>query len=227
MKLKTRLIIAFLTVILIPVLLAVMLACLFGKYQMSAIEKTYEITGMTTENLANSVAVMSRLTEKAYNELDQMVSEHPGKMEDVTFLDEFNQKIEKKKAYLLVRKNNVLIYVGTDMEEAEPVITQLPGFGDSELSSENGLYLGGDAQALVKQVDFRYPDNKEGSAFVVVSVRCDPGGGAAVSGYGRGDDHGAGSDGGGTDLLDTSGYHGTVDEDAGGGAEDQGRQSGL
>ncbi len=139
MKLKTRLIIAFLTVILIPVLLAVMLACLFGKYQMSAIEKTYEITGMTTENLANSVAVMSRLTEKAYNELDQMVSEHPGKMEDVTFLDEFNQKIEKKKAYLLVRKNNVLIYVGTDMEEAEPVITQLPGFGDSELSSENGL----------------------------------------------------------------------------------------
>ena len=101
MKLKTRLIIAFLTVILIPILLTATMACLFGKYQMSAIEKTYEITGMTTENLANSVAVMSRLTEKAYNELDQMVSEHPGKMEDVTFLDEFNPKIEKKKAYLL------------------------------------------------------------------------------------------------------------------------------
>ena len=70
MKLKTRLIIAFLTVILIPILLTVMLAVLFGKYQMSAIEKTYEITGMTTENLSNSVGVMSRLTEKFYNESD-------------------------------------------------------------------------------------------------------------------------------------------------------------
>lgn len=171
MKLKTRLIIAFLTVILIPILLTVMLACLFGKYQISAIEKTYEISGMTTESLANSVAVLSRLTEKAYDELDQMVSENPGKMEDVTFLEDFNQKLRNKNAYLLVRKSHMMNYVGTDMDEAEPVIEQLPHFGDSDLSSENGLYLGGDAQALVKQVDFRYPDNKEGSAFVVVNVR--------------------------------------------------------
>ena len=171
MKLKTRLIIAFLTVILIPILLTVMLACLFGKYQLSAIEKTYEISGMTTESLANSVAVLSRLTEKAYDELDQMVSENPGKMEDATFLEDFNQKLRNKYAYLLVRKGHMMNYVGTDMEEAQPVIEQLPHFGDSDLSSENGLYLGGDAQALVKQVDFRYPDDKEGSAFVVVNVR--------------------------------------------------------
>ncbi len=171
MKLKTRLIIAFLTVILIPILLTVTMACLFGRYQISAIEKTYEISGMTTENLSNSVTVMSRLTEKAYNELDQMVSENPAKMEDVTFLEEFNQRLQKKKAYLLVRKGNMLVYVGTDMEEAEPVISRLPGFGDADLESENGLYLGGEAQALVKQVDFLYPDEKKGSAFVVVNIR--------------------------------------------------------
>ena len=105
MKLKTRLIIAFLTVILIPILLTVRLACLFGKYQISAIEKTYEISGMTTESLANSVAVLSRLTEKAYDELDQMVSENPGKMEDVTFLQDFNQKLRNKNAYLMVWKS--------------------------------------------------------------------------------------------------------------------------
>ena len=107
MKLKTRLIIAFLTVILIPILLTATIACLFGKYQMSAIEKTYEITGMTTESLSNSVSLMSRLTEKFYHELDQMVEENPDKMEDATFLEEFNQKLRKKKAYLLVRKSNM------------------------------------------------------------------------------------------------------------------------
>ena len=171
MKLKTRLIIAFLTVILIPILLTATMACLFGKYQMSAIEKTYEITGMTTENLSNSVTVLSRLTEKFYHELSQMVEDNPAKMEDATFLEEFNQKLTKKKAYLLVRKGSMLIYVGTDMEEAESVIAGLPGYGDSEMEPENGLYLGGDAQALVKQVDFLYPDEKKGSAFVVMNVR--------------------------------------------------------
>ena len=171
MKLKTRLIIAFLTVILIPILLTVMLAVLFGIFVMSALEKTYEITGLRSENLSNSVGVMSRLTEKFYNELDQMVSENPGKMEDATFLEEFNQKLKKKKGYLLVRKGSTLIYVGTDIEAAEPVISRLPGYGDSDLESENGLYLGGEAQALMKQVDFLYPDEKEGSAFIVVDVR--------------------------------------------------------
>ena len=131
MKLKTRLIIAFLTVILIPILLTATMACLFGKYQMSAIEKTYEITGMTTENLSNSVTVLSRLTEKFYHELSQMVEDNPAKMEDATFLEGFNQKLTKKKAYLLVRKGSMLIYVGTDMEEAESVIAGLTGYGDS------------------------------------------------------------------------------------------------
>lgn len=170
MKLKTRLIIAFLTVILIPIVLTFAMVCLLGRYQISAIEKTYEITGTTVESLSNSVQVLSRITEKSYHELEEMVSSDSGNMEDATQLEEFNQKLNKKKAYLLVRKEDTLIYVGTEVEEAQPVISQLPGYGDSDLESENGLYLGGEAQALVKQVDFIYPDDTKGSAFIVTSV---------------------------------------------------------
>ena len=87
MKLKTRLIIAFLTVILIPILLTVAMVCLLGRYQMSAIEKTYEITGTTVESLSNPVQVLARLTEKSYHELDEMVTYHPGNMDDATQLE--------------------------------------------------------------------------------------------------------------------------------------------
>ncbi len=113
----------------------------------------------------------------------------------------------------------MLIYVGADMEEAEPVIANLPGYGASELEPENGLYLGGDAQVLVKQVDFCYPDEKEGSAFVVVNVR-----GVipeverlymeVVAGIG------ADPDGGSADSLDLPGRDAPSWEDAGCGAED-------
>ena len=170
MKLKTRLIVAFLTVILIPIFLTVIMAFFLGQYQISAIEKTYGISGTTVESFSNPAQVLSRLTEKPYHELNKMALENPEKMEDATCLESFNQELKNKKAFLLVRKEDTIIYVGTDMEKANHVLPQLPAYGDSDTTSENGIYLGGDAQALIKQVDFVYPDKKLGSAFIVTDV---------------------------------------------------------
>ena len=170
MKLKTRLIIAFITVITIPVLLSVTILCVMGRYQMSAIDKAYEISGTTVESFSNSMTVISQVTEKPYKELSEMVRKSPQKMEDATSLEEFNKKLRGKKSYLLVRKEDAIIYVGTEMEEADHVILQLPEYGESESTSKNGVYLGGEVQALVKQVDFLYRDGDEGSAYIVSDV---------------------------------------------------------
>ena len=170
MKLKTRLIIAFITVITIPVLLSVTILCVMGRYQMSAIDKAYEISGTTVESFSNSMSVISRVTEKPYKELSEMARKSPQKMEDATSLEEFNKKLRDKKSYLLVRKEDTIIYVGTEMEEADHVILQLPEYGESESTSKNGVYLGGEVQALVKQVDFLYRDGDEGSAYIVSDV---------------------------------------------------------
>lgn len=170
MKLKTRLMIAFLTLILLPILMSGAIIFLLSRYQISSIEKTYELTGTTVESLSNSMQMLSRLTEKPYHELEEMAVENPAEMEDATRLDEFNQILQKKSAYLLVRKNDTIIYVGTEMEEAEDVIRELPEYIGAETISENGLYLGGEAQALVKQVDFLFPDESKGSAFIVSNV---------------------------------------------------------
>lgn len=170
MKLKTRLIIAFITVITTPVLLSVTILCVMGRYQMSAIDKAYEISGTTVESFSNSMTVISRVTEKPYQQLSEMARRTPQKMEDATSLEEFNKKLKDKKSYLLVRKEDTIIYVGTEMEEADHVILQLPEYGESESTSKNGIYLGGEVQALVKQVDFRYRDGDAGSAYIVSDV---------------------------------------------------------
>lgn len=218
MKLKTRLSIAFLTLILIPIVLTVTMVCLLGRYQISAIEKTYEISGTTVKSFSNSVLVMSRLTEKPYHELAKMAKKNPRKMEDATCLEEFNQKLEEKKAYLLVRKEGTIIYVGTDMDEANHVIGQLPDYGESENTSENGIYLGGEAQALIKQVDFHYSDGQEGSAFIGHGCeQHDSGSGGILCGYGIWNHHCADSYGGFADILDLPGDHAAAGEDAGSG----------
>lgn len=64
MKLKTRLVIAFMTIIILPVLLTSAVFCGFAQLQIRSIEKTYGITGTTYEALLNSVQVPSRLRKR-------------------------------------------------------------------------------------------------------------------------------------------------------------------
>lgn len=170
MKFKTRLIIAFFTIILIPAVLSTAMIMVLGRYQIGAIDRAYGITGTTVESLSNPMQVLARVTEKPYHELEILARESPENLEDATFLDEFNRKLKKKKTYLLVRKGSTLVYIGTDSAEVKEVAVQLPDYGESDITSENGIYLGGEAQALVKQVDFLYPGGEEGSAFIITDV---------------------------------------------------------
>ena len=96
MKFKTRLIIAFLTVIMIPVALTSLFVLLLGRYQISAIEKTYGLTGTTVEVLANPIQVLEKLTIEPYEELEETARQDAGKLEDATYLNELNDTLLKR-----------------------------------------------------------------------------------------------------------------------------------
>lgn len=170
MKFRTRLGIAFLTILLVPLILSTTLVFGMLKYQLHAIDETYGITGTTIDNLSNSVQVMAKLTEQPYLELADAIHDDVEQMEDATYLDAFNAELVDKNAYLLVRKDNVIAYVGAENGDAKHVITQLPEYEADVENAKNGIYLGGEAQALVKQLDFLYEDGAQGSAFIVTDI---------------------------------------------------------
>ena len=123
MKFKTRLVVAFFTIILIPLVLSSALVCMVGKYQLSSIEKNYGIKNTTVESLASSVTVLTRLTEQPYRELEALIRENPEEMEDAAQLESLNGELQDKKSYLLVRKNDTIAYIGTEASKAEKVIS--------------------------------------------------------------------------------------------------------
>lgn len=170
MKFKTRLGVAFCTILLVPLILSATLVFGMLKYQLHAIDETYGITGTTIESLSNSVQVMAKLTEQPYLELADVIHTDVKMMEDARFLDDFNNKLIDKNAYLLVRIDDVITYVGAKGGDARHVITQLPEYEVNVENSENGIYLGGDAQALVKQIDFLSEDGRKGSTFIVTDI---------------------------------------------------------
>ena len=47
---------------------------------------------------------------------------------------------------------------------------ELPGYGEADSSVNSGMYIDGEEQALIKQIDFQYPDSTEGSAFIITLI---------------------------------------------------------
>lgn len=166
MKIRTRLAIAFLTITVVPIFLIYLVYWGLSSYQMSAFQKVYGLTEQVDLLSSNSVQVFNRLTRTSQEEIRRALQENPDKFGDMNFLNTVNQELKKKYAYLIVRKNNEIIYSGTETQDQD-LYEHLPGYGEMEGTIEGGIYLDGETQHLIKQEDFEYSDGSEGSVFLV------------------------------------------------------------
>jgi signal transduction histidine kinase len=169
MKLRTKLIITFLILILVPVLFTGLALFGFGQYQMNSIKKLYGVENADYETITNTTGMMSRITGNIYEGMLEKAREAPEAFEDPTYLEAVNEDLESRYSYLLVRKGKDYIFCGSG-ESQDALIERLPDYGDYEQSQDVGIYMGGEQQSLVKQLDFRFADGDEGSAFIITSI---------------------------------------------------------
>ena len=104
MKIRTRLVIAFLTITLIPIILTTTMGIVLCRHQISSIEKTYGVTDTTWESLSNSMQVLSKVTEKPYEELKKIIAEDPEEMGDATRLEKVNKTGKEKSLSACAKK---------------------------------------------------------------------------------------------------------------------------
>ncbi len=170
MKLRTRLIISFFIIILVPVLLAGATMWGFGKYQMHALRQIYDTDGNAYEYFLNSFEALSRFTKSTYENLQKVAESEPEKLEDIAYLNQVNTELERKYSYLIVRCGDELIYDGNeslnqglkgDLSEYDSDVLQSAG---------SGFYMEGEEQALIKQIDTVFSDGRRGSVFIITSM---------------------------------------------------------
>lgn len=170
MKIKTRLGIAFVTITLVPMLLIYLAFSLLSRYQMKAFRDSYGLTEQVDLLSGNSMQVFNRLTQSSQRAIQEKIRTSPDSFSDMEYLDTVNQDLKHKYAFLIVRKGNEIIYSGADQENPE-LYQRLPDYDRPENTFlEGGIYLDGDIQHLIKQVDFQYGDGTEGSVFIISSV---------------------------------------------------------
>ncbi len=169
MKLKTRLIIAFITVTVLPLMISVAVIFAFSHVQLRSIEQTYGITGNSSyDTFSNPMTVLGRITENAYQKLKIMAEDSAESLEDGAYLEQTNQELLQLSSYLIIRVEDEIVYSGST--EAGAVYEELPEYGNQDTSQENGIYISGENPVLIRQVDFKTTDKLDASAFVVTDV---------------------------------------------------------
>ncbi len=168
MKFRNKIMISFCIIIFVPILLSLIMLFSFQQIQIRAIKQTYGLENADYSCFSNSMQLFSRFTKETFTELSETVRRHPEQMEDQSYLEEVNHKLEEKSSYLVVRRADILTYIGADAASA--LLMELPGYGEADSSVNSGMYIDGEEQALIKQIDFQYPDSTEGSAFIITLI---------------------------------------------------------
>ena len=165
MKLKTRIIVSFFAIIFVPLLLSAVSLAAFTQHQLNSLEEQYGIEDATYDTL-NSSALLSKMTKGTFEWIQKAAKDNPQELEDQKKLAEVDERLNKQNSYLLVRKGKEIYYCSYQ-EEGELLLSELPQYGDFLAGSDKGLYIGGDDQALIKQVDFMFSDGSQGSVFII------------------------------------------------------------
>lgn len=167
MKIKTKLILTFITVILVPICLSSVCAYGITKIQFRAMEKYYGIDDSGYEGLTDSTQLFNRLTKQIYREIARDIEADITKLQDTEYLEELNVRLGFAYSFLVLRSEDEIIYNGGTSEQTNDIILSLPEYGDYETNAENGVYLDGKNRYLIKQIDFKGTDQERCSVFII------------------------------------------------------------
>lgn len=171
MKIKTRLAVAFLTITVVPIALIYISVMGLSNYQMKSFRKAYGLNESVDLLSGNSMQIFNRLTQKPQEEIKKVLEEHPENFDDPDYLNKVNELLLSKYAYMIVRKDDDITYIGNhDLDEADTLFAQLPKYGEMDGTLEGGIYVDGDTQHLIKQIDFLFPDRSKGSVYIISKV---------------------------------------------------------
>lgn len=169
MKLKSRLLTAFLIITALPVFLIIIAVSGIISYQDNVIKQTYDVTTNTINVLSNPLQLLSKLTRGVYNEIVITAANEPERFEDSDYISYLNNELHDKYSFIVLRKDNKFIYSGDD-KRLESIENNLPNFGEYTTDQEGGIYIDGQNPILLKQQDFYFTDKSKGTVFIITDV---------------------------------------------------------
>lgn len=163
-KYHTRLKIAFVIILVFPIILLIMSYGMFGKSQLETIEKNYGIDMDGYKNWFDTTMVMDKISKKTQEEIQQAIQN--GKFEEdyLDYVDQLNEKQSKIYSYLVVYDRDKFTYIGIPDSMSSNILVGLPVISEEDELWNNGILSGDTEKYLVYP---NYVAHKDGTWGIV------------------------------------------------------------
>ena len=166
MKFKTRIIITFLTIILLPLVLTCTAFLCIGGY----LAKSHEELGLRNRDyniLIDPTQASRHISDEIFLEIEKQLENNPNSLDDIEILKQINERIKDRASYIIVRKGEQIYYTGNEIASGK-IFDNLPDFEEERVKTKlaQSIYFD-DMKKMVRQMDFYFPDGQEGSFFII------------------------------------------------------------
>ena len=114
MRFRTKLIVTFLIVILLPLLLSAIAFVAVGAMVVHNSDLNFQVKITDDSTLSDSLASLSNTTNMLYLRLQDIAEEDERLLEDPVFLEEVNEEAETVSSYIVVRKGTKEYFSGNE-----------------------------------------------------------------------------------------------------------------
>ena len=164
MTFRRRLIIAFIIVLVLPVLLFMVSFFVIGNF-MARGDSDHALPYQDYESLTDDYQQYSELLDSTYEKIQEDLKDDPALIEDPGYLQSLSERVNVSNSYIIVRKGGDLYYTGNE-EAAAKDFQDLPSYSHAQQNEGTGYYIDSMAK-MVKQLDFTFEDGSEGSLFII------------------------------------------------------------
>lgn len=170
MHLRTRIAIAFIVILLVPVILAGIAFLGITHYKIKQFGEKYGVEHPTIENLYDQSLVVSGMLDEALNTIREETKDAPEHLEDQAWLNSKNQELEAHNCFIVILNQEGIYYNGstTISDRKLTSILSLPAQGTSE--ENDNFYLRASNRALIKRMDYTMSDGNDASLFLIAEM---------------------------------------------------------
>ncbi len=168
MKLRTRLIITFAAIIILPILLTSITFVLISSYVFESNQQDFTVEESNANITSETIAGFSALTDNMYQYLKEETIKSDSQMESIMFLNAINEQLVKKYSYIIVLKEGETYYNGSPLADVD-ILDRLPEYNKMLHNSSAGYYHS-DIQTYIKYLDYTFEDGARGSVFLVTKI---------------------------------------------------------
>jgi len=169
MKIRNRLIMAFVIIIGLPILLISAAAGTIMYYTVNNVSKYYDVETNTTQILMNPNYFVIDAIDELHAELKNVIETSPDKLLETEYLKSINTKLEKRSSFLVVIKEDGLVYVG-DEERFNDIKAHIWNISRYSTQNDSGIYIDASQPYLIRKTDFSFLDGADGSVYIATSL---------------------------------------------------------